>query len=139
MAKKSVSSSTDKINKVTGTVIFISSRVIIYIIVAVVFYYGITNAYQFGFNVFSKRTMTSEPGIEMRISIDEKDSALDVGKTLEKMGLIHDAYAFLFQKYFYEVEIRPGVYTLNTAMTVKETLEVLNSDNQETEEAEEQK
>ena len=133
MARKAANSSTDKINKVTGTVIFISVKVIVYIIVALVFYYGITGAYQLGLNLFSKRTMTSAPGIEMRISVDEKDSVMDIGRTLEKMGLIHDAYAFVFQKYFYEVDIGPGVYTLNTAMTVKEALEDMDVDNQEEE------
>ena len=133
MARKAANSSTDKINKVTGTVIFISVKVIVYIIVALVFYYGITGAYQLGLNLFSKRTMTSAPGIEMRISVDEKDSVMDIGRTLEKMGLIHDAYAFVFQKYFYEVDIGPGVYTLNTAMTVKEALEAMDVDNQEAE------
>ena len=44
MARKAANSSTDKINKVTGTVIFISVKVIVYIIVALVFYYGITGA-----------------------------------------------------------------------------------------------
>ena len=133
MARKAANSSTDKINKVTGTVIFISVKVIVYIIVALVFYYGITGAYQLGLNLFSKRTMTSAPGIEMRISVDEKDSVMDICRTLEKMGLIHDAYAFVFQKYFYEVDIGPGVYTLNTAMTVKEALEAMDVDNQEEE------
>ena len=133
MARKAANSSTDKIKKVTGTVIFISVKVIVYIIVALVFYYGITGAYQLGLNLFSKRTMTSAPGIEMRISVDEKDSVMDIGRTLEKMGLIHDAYAFVFQKYFYEVDIGPGVYTLNTAMTVKEALEAMDVDNQEEE------
>lgn len=133
MARKAANSSTDKINKVTGTVIFISVKVIVYIIVALVFYYGITGAYQLGLNLFSRRTMTSAPGIEMRISVDEKDSVMDIGRTLEKMGLIHDAYAFVFQKYFYEVDIGPGVYTLNTAMTVKEALEAMDVDNQEEE------
>ena len=133
MARKAANSSTDKINKVTCTVIFISVKVIVYIIVALVFYYGITGAYQLGLNLFSKRTMTSAPGIEMRISVDEKDSVMDIGRTLEKMGLIHDAYAFVFQKYFYEVDIGPGVYTLNTAMTVKEALEAMDVDNQEEE------
>lgn len=133
MARKAANSSTDKINKVTGTVIFISVKVIVYIIVALVFYYGITGAYQLGLNLFSRRTMTSAPGIEIRISVDEKDSVMDIGRTLEKMGLIHDAYAFVFQKYFYEVDIGPGVYTLNTAMTVKEALEAMDVDNQEEE------
>ncbi len=137
MAKKAAGSSTDKINKVTGTVILISVKVIIYIIVALVFYYGITGAYQLGFTVFSKRTMTSAPGIEMRISVDEKDSVMDIGKTLEKMGLIHNAYAFVFQKYFYDIDVGPGIYTLNTAMTVKEALDAMDRDKQE-EETEEQ-
>lgn len=136
MARNAAGSSTDKINKVTGTVIFLSVKVIVYIIVALVFYYGITGAYQFGLDVFSRRTMTSAPGIEMRISIEEGDSAMEIGRTLEKMGLVHNAYAFVFQKYFYNVKISPGVYTLNTSMTVKDALEALDSDNQE-EEAEE--
>lgn len=133
MARKAANSGTDKINKVTGTVIFISVKVIVYIVVVLVFYYGITGAYQLGFNLFSKRTMTSAPGIEMRISVDEKDSVMDIGRTLEKMGLIHDAYAFVFQKYFYEIDIGPGVYTLNTAMTVKEALEAMDIEHQEAE------
>ena len=138
MAKKAAASKTDKINRVTGTVIRVSLKVIAVILIVVIFFYGITSAYQFGLSVFSEKTMTAEPGIEMQVTIQEGDSALTVGNMLEGRGLIHDARAFVFQKYFYEKTLEPGVYTVDTAMTVKEVLEVLSgSGEEESEEAEE--
>lgn len=137
MTRKAADSKTDKINRVTGAVIHVSVKLIIYILIVVLFYYGVTTAYRFGLRVFSRRTMTSQPGIEMRISIREGDSVTDVGRTLEDMGVIHDGYAFVFQKYFYQIDLEPGIYTVNTAMTVKEVLEALHTEETESDETEE--
>ncbi len=138
MAKKAGTSKTEKINRVTGTVIRVSLKLITVILAAVIFVYGITGAYRFGLSVFSQRTMTAEPGIEMRVTVQEGESALEVGSTLEDMGLIHSAWAFVFQKYFYNKSLEPGTYTVDTAMTVKEALETLSGggEEEESEEAE---
>lgn len=134
MAGRKTVSATQQINKVTGVVIRTSFRVIVTFLIVMIFYWGITSAYQFGLDVFSKKTMTSEPGIKVTVVIREGDSALSVGKELEKKGLIHSAYAFAFQKYFYDMELVPGSYTLDTAMTVKEALQALQGEEPETEE-----
>ena len=42
------------------------------------------------------------------------------------MGLIRNELAVRIQKMFYDYEIYPGTYTLNTSMTSKEILQVLN-------------
>jgi len=134
MANRAAGSTSSQINKVTSLVIRISINVIVVFATVTIFYWGITSAYDFGLGVFSKRTMTSEPGIEMSFSIKEGESALSVGKKLEEMGLIHSAYAFVFQKYFYDVKLVPGSYKLNTAMTVKEALQALKGEEVEEEE-----
>ena len=45
---------------------------------------------------------------------------------LEEMGLIQSRYIFMIQALFYEYDIYPGTYQLNTSMTSKEMLEEMS-------------
>ena len=63
----------------------------------------------------------------MVVRIDSKESVSDAAQLLAHKGLIKSEFAFIFQSRFYDYEtIYPGTYTLNTSMTSKEILQLLN-------------
>ena len=63
----------------------------------------------------------------MVVQIDTKESVSDAAQFLAHKGLIKSEFAFIFQSKFYDYDtIYPGTYTLNTSMTSKEILQLLN-------------
>ena len=62
----------------------------------------------------------------MILTIPEEQSESQTLETLKAVGLIKNELAVRIQKEFYDYEIYPGTYTLNTSMTSKEILQVLN-------------
>ncbi|MEG0688513.1 MAG: aminodeoxychorismate lyase, partial [Hungatella sp.] len=114
-----MSSTTKEINKVTGTIISVASKFIIYVLVILLLYEGITKGYAFGHEIFYSSGLAAEPGIEKQITITGGETIGEVADALEDMGLIQNEYAFQIQSNFYEYEIVPGTYTLNNSMSSK--------------------
>ena len=58
------------------------------------------------------------------MAITEGMSASEIGHLLENKGLIRDAKLFVLQYYLseYRKDVRPGVFELNTSMTVEEMM-----------------
>ena len=122
-----MSETTKDINKVTGAIIGISFRLIIYAIAILLLYEGATKGYEFGHEIFYASSMEGAPGRDMGITLEPGASVSSVGKRLEKQGLINNQYSFIIQAMVYEYEIQPGTYTLNTSMTSREILDMLST------------
>lgn len=121
-----MSDTTKDINRVTGAIIRVSLRMIIYALVVLLLFEGATAGFSFGYAVFAGRAVSQEPGITATVMVTEDQSTGEVGRMLEDMGLIESQYVFLVQAIFYEYEIYPGTYQLNTSMTSKEMLEEMS-------------
>ncbi len=126
-----MSRTTEEINKVTGTVIGLSVRLISCAVVLLLLAEGISRGYHFGYEVFSSSAVDEAPGRDRTVTITGNESELDICKSLEEEGLITDGLAAYFQMKFYDYEIYPGTYELNTSMTAKEILQMLNQKPQE--------
>ncbi len=122
-----MSETTKDINKVTGAIIGISFRLIIYAVAILLIYEGATKGYEFGHEIFYASSMEEAPGRNVEMTLESGASVASVGKKLEKDGLIHNRYSFIIQAMVYEYEIQPGTYTLNTSMTSREILEELST------------
>lgn len=125
-----MSNTTKEINKVTGAIIGVSGKLIIYALVVLLLYEGVTKGYAFGYEIFHSTAMAEAPGIDKVVQIGEGDSLMDIAKSLDEKGLIKNEYAFLIQSIFYEYgkgeyEIIPGTFTLNNSMTTKEMIVTL--------------
>lgn len=136
-----MSNTTNEINKVTGTIIRVSWKLIVYALVILLMYEGVTRGYQFGHDIFYSSGMASKPGIDMRVTIGEGEKVADIGAALERGGLIKSKYAFIIQSIFYdyggeENPVEAGTYILNNSMTSKEIILTLR-DGVEEEDAEE--
>ena len=122
-----MSDTTREINKVTGTIIRVSWKLIVYAVVALLLYEGVTRGYAFGHDIFSSSAMASKPGVDMRVTIKDDEEVADIGVALEKAGVIKSRYAFIIQSIFYDYgssdhPVEAGTYLLNNSMTSKEII-----------------
>ena len=81
-------------------------------------------SYSFGVSVFYQQA-EEEPGTDVVFEVDAGDDVKAVAEKLEDKGLIKDAAAFRIQCIFYKLEPSEGEYALNTSMTSKKIIEVL--------------
>ncbi len=117
---------TKEINAITGTIIGVSGKLIIYALVILLLVEGMTRGYAFGHEVFYATAMEPEPGVRYSLTIPEKQDAAETARLLKDVGLIRNEYAVRIQMWFYDYEVYPGTYELSTAMTSKEILQILN-------------
>ncbi|MCI8838122.1 MAG: endolytic transglycosylase MltG [Hungatella sp.] len=122
-----MSDTTREINKVTGTIIRVSWKLIVYAVVALLMYEAVTRGYEFGHDIFSSSAMAPEPGMDMRVTIKNGEEVADIAAALEKAGVIKSRYAFVIQSIFYDYgssdhPVEGGTYLLNNSMTSKEII-----------------
>lgn len=126
-----MSHSTSDVNKVTGTVIGISGKLILYALVILLFAEGITRGYAFGHSLFYESSVEQAPGRDMLVTIPNGQKDSDTIHQLKRYGLISNELAMRVQMKFYDYEIYPGTYTLNTSMSSKKMLQILNENVEE--------
>lgn len=93
-------------------------------------------AYDFGYRVFTETAIDEEPGINVEVTIEESMNDKEIGKLLEKKGLVREADLFVIQYKLsaYADEIVPGTYTLNTSLTPKEMMIIMADQTEDLEE-----
>lgn len=121
------------IKQILATVL--SAVVKIAVIIWIVnFIYGKTiQAYEFGYRVFTEEAVSPAPGREIQISVTEGKSSRDVAKILAEKGLVRDANLAFVQILCseYRKTLKPGVYNLNTAMTIEEMLKTMSPEDED--------
>ncbi len=122
---------TKEINKIVGVVIAISSRLILLALVAVLLYEGSSRGYAFGHNIFYASSVEAAPGRDKNVTVSVGISAFQAAKILKENGLIDNEYSFVIQAEFFGYKVNPGTYTLNTSMTPKEILQMMNEKKEE--------
>ncbi len=105
-------------------------KIALYICVAVLIFWIGKSTYQFGYNVFNQQAMSPGEGQEVTVVIKEDTSAYNIGKILEKKGLVEDARVFFVQELLsnYHGKLRPGTYLLSTAYTPNRIMGILAGD-----------
>lgn len=121
-----MSQMTKEINAITGTIIGVSGKLIVYALVILLLVEGMTRGYAFGHEVFYSTAVDPEPGYRYAVTIPEGQDSAETARMLKDMGLIRNEYAVRIQMWFYDYEAYPGTYELSTAMTSKEILQILN-------------
>ncbi len=111
-------------------------KVVVAIAVAFVIYRGAALCYDYGYRVFTEPAMSAGEGREVRVTITESMSALDIGELMEQKGLSRDAKLFALQYLLseYKEDVKPGTYDLSTAMTAEDIMAAMVPPKQETEE-----
>lgn len=116
-------------NKVVLRFVSISFSVLVLLLIFIGVFKASTFCYELGYRIFSEQPVEAEPGNDVVVEISEKDSAFDIGKMLEKKGLVRDSELYVAQYYLsaYVNKLLPGTYTLNTSMTAKEMMAVMST------------
>ncbi len=122
---------TEEINKVTGTVISVAGRLVICAVILMLLIEGMVRGYAFGYEVFNPTPVDAAPGRDQDITLREGDSDWENLRMLADAGLIRSDLIAYIQMKFYEYELHPGDYTLNTSLTSKEILQILNEKTEE--------
>lgn len=115
------------VNKMIRTAVVIAVRVIVYSLLAVAIIKGSQIAYNFGHEIFYISSVEEAPGRDVSIRISKGETATDVAEELEDKGLIKNRASFYVQCWFFEYDINPGTYVLNTSMTPREMLELIDA------------
>lgn len=108
-----------------GTVIKVVAAAVV---ILYVYRFSIT-AYDYGFRVFGEEPVAEAPGEMVTVAILENVNTKEIGVMLEQKGLIRDSDLFYWQEKVssYAGMIQPGVYELNTSMTVEEMMEIMSA------------
>lgn len=116
-------------NKVVFRFVSISFSVLVLLIVFIGVFKASSFCYDFGYRIFTETPIDKTHGKDVEISISASDSAFDIGKKLEKKGLIRNSELYVAQYYLsaYVDDILPGTYTLNTGMTAREMMVVMST------------
>ncbi|MBO6147527.1 MAG: aminodeoxychorismate lyase [Lachnospiraceae bacterium] len=85
-------------------------------------------AYDYGYRIYSEPPMAEGDGVDIVVDIPVGSSVLDTGKMLVEYGLIRDEKLFFMQERLsdFHGKLEPGMYTLNTSMTVEEMMAVMS-------------
>lgn len=122
-----MSNRTREINKITTTIISISVKLIVYALIILLLYEAVARGYAFGHEIFFAEAVEDAPGTDVVVQISEDETVSQAAEYLAHKGLIKSEFAFIFQSKFYDYDtVYPGTYTLNTSMTSKEILQLLN-------------
>ncbi|MDF2889488.1 MAG: aminodeoxychorismate lyase [Lacrimispora sp.] len=126
-----MSRTTNEINKITGAIIAISSRLIIFALVVMLLYEGVSRGYDFGHEIFYASAVEQKPGQDKNITVEKGASVARVGRLLKGSGLITNEYSLIIQAEFFDYKVNPGIYTFNTSMTSRDILQMMNDNTEE--------
>lgn len=111
-----------RISQILSTILSALIKIAIAIWLVNLIYSKTMEAYDFGYRIFTEEAVSPAPGRDVSVSITEGKSVMDIAKLLEEKGLVRD-YRLAFAQIYaseYRADMEPGVYTLNTSMTVEE-------------------
>ncbi|NLL76650.1 MAG: aminodeoxychorismate lyase [Clostridiales bacterium] len=123
-----------------GTVFDTVLKIVIIIVVVMFTYKYATEAYNFGYRIFSEKPVAEEGNAKViSIAITGEASTKDIGEVLEEKGLINDANLFYVQELLseYHGKLKPGIYELSSDMTTKEMMAIMATQDAEGEADEE--
>lgn len=103
-------------------------KIALYVCIIVLIFWLGKSSYEFGYDVFNQRAVSPENGQEVTVVIKEGTSVYEIGKILERKGLIEDAKVFWVQELLssYRGKMKPGTYLLSTAYTPNRIMEILS-------------
>lgn len=127
MAETSNDRNVKKANQAVVLAVRLGIRLIVLLFLVLIIQFIISSGYDFGYNLFAAPAVSSPPGREVTFTVEKGESTSDIISALEDAGLIRDKLSFQCQIIFYDKTLQPGEYIMNTSMTSKEILMMLNS------------
>lgn len=126
--------------KVVTKIVCACFSILILVLLGFLLYQGGKMAFAFGHRVFTESAVDEEgEGQDYAVQVTSDMGAMELGRLLQKKGLVRDANLFAVQLKLsaYANTIKEGTYTLSTSMTAWEMMRVMSAeelDDTETEE-----
>ncbi len=123
--------------KLAGTILSVSCRTLIFVLVVLLLFFAGKSMYSFGRDIFHEEAMSSSfNAVSMEITIPENSSVMDIAKILADNGLVKSPMLFYAQAVLsdYPDNFTAGTYTLSTDMKPTEIMIVIAPEPEETEE-----
>ena len=105
--------------------------------IVAVFYVVCSKTFEYGAAIFSEEGMDSKgSGHSVTVTIPKNTTVEGLGEILKANGLIEDTGMYKIQAQLYELadSIVPGTYDFSTENSVEDIIEIINSNQPETEE-----
>lgn len=101
-----------------------------YVVIFVLIIWLGKSVYSFGYDIFNQQPMSPGDGQEVTVVIKEGSSVYQIGKALQKKGLIEDAKVFVVQERLsvFHGKMKPGTYILSTAYDADRIMAILAGD-----------
>lgn len=115
--------------RITSGVFRFVLNVLFYVIVITCIITFSKAAFNFSYQVFGDVTVDEEPKREVKIRIVSGESTMTVARKLEQNKIIVDDTTFYLKAKLSKVNIMPGTYVVNSAMTYEEIFEELSDVN----------
>ena len=115
-----------KLDIITRVVSNLGLRVVIMVALVLLFWFGATRAYKFGYSLFTQQTMEASPGRDITVTITEGMTNAQVGDLMAAKGLASSSLSFQVFLKLYSKKVYPGTYVLNTSMSSQEMAEAIS-------------
>lgn len=124
------------IKKAALTVLSIAWKIVVLAVVIMGIFRLGGMAFDYGHSIFQEKAMDPEPGRTITVTVEDSFSTTDIAKMLQDKGLVEDWKLFSIQVQLskYAKTLKPGTYTLTTAMKPREMMAVMSGEELETEE-----
>ncbi len=132
--RNAMSPTAKEINKITGVIIGVAGRLIVYALVIMLLYEGVTAGYAFGHDIFYAPAADPESETDMTVTIEEGTDVFQAASQLTDQGLIAGEASFVAQSLFFSYDVNPGTYTLSPSMTPREILQIMDENTKQEEE-----
>ena len=108
-------------------------KILLYLLALFIIIYLSKTAYSTGYAVFNQEAMAEAPGQAVTVIVPKDASAGDIGKILERKGLVKSAGIFKLQERLsiYHDKLKAGTYLLNTSETPDDMMAILSGENTE--------
>ena len=103
-------------------------QVVLIVVVVMVIYRFSVSAYHFGIRIFGEPPMSEAPGVEVTVEITDGMDFEGIAQQFYDKGLVRDKNLFWLQEYlsnYIEDGFVTGTYTVTTAMTPEEMMDVI--------------
>lgn len=114
-------------NVASGAIGMVINIVVVVVAVMLVYRFSVS-AYQYGVRIFGEPAMSAAPGEEVVVTVTDGMDFDAIAETLYDNGLVRDKTLFKIQEMlsnYAEDGFKEGTYTLSTAMTPDEMMDVL--------------
>lgn len=116
--------------KAALTVLSIALKIVIIAVVAIGIFRLGSMAFSYGHAVFQEEAVDPMPGRTISVTVPDGASKTEIARLLEKKGLVEDWKLFYIQILCskYSKTMKPGTYTLSTAMTPRQLMAALSGE-----------